>query len=473
VPVLFIAIPLLGVIILNLAGKKTGSSLAMWIGMLVSLIQMVISLTAGALLWKNLAQAINIDFLVNLQLDYFSLVVLFTIGLICAISLIVGNYTTGAQKFNFVNLILLIILGMNGVVMVSDLFSLYVFLEITGVASFILIALFKDRDGLEGAFKYLVMSAVATVFMLTAIACVFMSVGQLGYQEVNSFLVFTQGNYPFQLVIALVLFTAGLSIKAGLVPFHGWVPDAYSSAPNPVSVLLGGIVTKVAGVYTLMRLAITVFNNIEPVAYSLMVLGIVSIIVGALAAIGQGDFKRMLAYSSISQLGYIVLGVAAGTPLGIIGAVLHFFNHATFKSCLFINSTAVEMQTGTRELNKLGGLAARMPVTGVSSVLSFLSTAGIPPLSGFWSKVLIIVAVWQAGFHGMAAVALMASILTLAYFLILQRKVFFGKVAQGLEKVTECKKGIAWSAVILSVITVGMGVLFPFVLLFMQARGLI
>lgn len=472
-PVLFIAIPLLGVIILNLAGKKTGSSLAMWIGMLVSLIQMVISLTAGALLWKNLAQAINIDFLVNLQLDYFSLVVLFTIGLICAISLIVGNYTTGAQKFNFVNLILLIILGMNGVVMVSDLFSLYVFLEITGVASFILIALFRDRNGLEGAFKYLVMSAVATVFMLTAIACVFMSVGQLGYQEVNSFLVFTQGNYPSQLIIALVLFTAGLSIKAGLVPFHGWVPDAYSSAPNPVSVLLGGIVTKVAGVYTLMRLAITVFNNIEPVAYSLMVLGIVSIIVGALAAIGQGDFKRMLAYSSISQLGYIVLGVATGTPLGILGAVLHFFNHATFKSCLFVNSTAVEMQTGTRELNKLGGLAARMPVTGVSSVLSFLSTAGIPPLSGFWSKVLIIVAVWQAGFHGMAAVALMASILTLAYFLILQRKVFFGKVAQGLEKVTECKKGIAWSAVILSVITVGMGVLFPFALLFMQARGLI
>jgi multicomponent Na+:H+ antiporter subunit D len=326
---------------------------------------------------------------------------------------------------------------------------------------------------LEGAFKYLVMSAVATVFMLTAIACVFMSVGQLGYQEVNSFLVFTQGNYPSQLIIALVLFTAGLSIKAGLVPFHGWVPDAYSSAPNPVSVLLGGIVTKVAGVYTLMRLAITVFNNIEPVAYSLMVLGIVSIIVGALAAIGQGDFKRMLAYSSISQLGYIVLGVATGTPLGILGAVLHFFNHATFKSCLFVNSTAVEMQTGTRELNKLGGLAARMPVTGVSSVLSFLSTAGIPPLSGFWSKVLIIVAVWQAGFHGMAAVALMASILTLAYFLILQRKVFFGKVAQGLEKVTECKKGIAWSAVILSVITVGMGVLFPFALLFMQARGLI
>lgn len=472
-PVLFIAIPLLGVIILNLAGKKIGGILAIWIGVLAFLIQMAMSLTTGALLWKNLVRAIDVDFITHLRLDYFSLVVLFTIGLICFISLIIGGYTTGKQKFNFVNLMLLIALGMNGVVMVADLFSLYVFLEITGIASFILIALFRDREGLEGAFKYLVMSAVATVFMLTAIACIFMSVGALGYREVNLFLTGGAGSYPVQIIVALVLFTTGLSIKAGLVPFHWWVPDAYSAAPNPVSVLLGGIVTKVAGVYTLMRLTVTVFDNMEPVAYTLMILGIASILVGALAAIGQEDFKRMLAYSSISQLGYIVLGVAVGTPLGFLGAVLHFFNHATFKSCLFVNSTAVEMQTGTRELNKLGGLASRMPVTGVSSVIAFLSTAGIPPLSGFWSKVLIIVAVWQAGFHGMAAMALLASILTLTYFLILQRKVFFGKIGKGLERVTECRAGIACSAVILSVITVGMGVLFPFVLLFMQARGLI
>jgi multicomponent Na+:H+ antiporter subunit D len=473
VPALFIVIPLLGVIVLNVLGKKTGRVIALWIGLIISLVQMLMSVTTGAVFWQDLAGTISMNAVTNLSLDWFCLVVLFTIGLISFISLIIGKYNTEPNRFNFVNLILLIMLGMNGVVMVSDLFSLYVFLEITGVASFILIALYRDRYGLEGAFKYLVMSAVATVFMLTAIAFIFMSVGDLTYRGVNLFLIGTGGEYPIQVIAALVLFTTGLSIKAGLVPFHGWVPDAYSAAPNAVSVLLGGIVTKVAGVYTLMRLATTVFDNIEPVAYSLMILGIVSIVVGALAAIGQGEFKRMLAYSSISQLGYIILGVAIGTPLGFVGAVLHFFNHATFKSLLFVNSTAVEMQTGTTELKKLGGLAGKMPVTGISSIIAFLSTAGIPPLSGFWSKVIIIIAVWQAGFYAFAAVALLSSILTLAYFLILQRKVFFGKLAAGLEKVTESKAGVVLSAIILSVITVGMGVLFPFVLIFMQGRGLI
>lgn len=472
-PALFIVIPLLGVIVLNVLGKKTGRVIALWIGLIISLVQMLMSVTTGAVFWQDLAGTISMNAVTNLSLDWFCLVVLFTIGLISFISLIIGKYNTEPNRFNFVNLILLIMLGMNGVVMVSDLFSLYVFLEITGVASFILIALYRDRYGLEGAFKYLVMSAVATVFMLTAIAFIFMSVGDLTYRGVNLFLIGTGGEYPIQVIAALVLFTTGLSIKAGLVPFHGWVPDAYSAAPNAVSVLLGGIVTKVAGVYTLMRLATTVFDNIEPVAYSLMILGIVSIVVGALAAIGQGEFKRMLAYSSISQLGYIILGVAIGTPLGFVGAVLHFFNHATFKSLLFVNSTAVEMQTGTTELKKLGGLAGKMPVTGISSIIAFLSTAGIPPLSGFWSKVIIIIAVWQAGFYAFAAVALLSSILTLAYFLILQRKVFFGKLAAGLEKVTESKAGVVLSAIILSVITVGMGVLFPFVLIFMQGRGLI
>jgi multicomponent Na+:H+ antiporter subunit D len=186
-------------------------------------------------------------------------------------------------------------------------------------------------------------------------------------------------------------------------------------------------------------------------------------VVGALAAIGQNDFKRMLAYSSISQIGYIILGVGTSTPLALLGAVFHFFNHAVFKSLLFVNSAAVERNTGTRNIDKLGGLAARMPVTGWASIVGFLSTAGIPPLSGFWSKLIIIAAAWQAGAQIFSIIALLSSILTLGYFLILQRKVFFGEVSSGLDCVQEADLGFKSISIILSSITVLVGIVFPFV----------
>ena len=472
-PVLFIFFPLFAVVLLNLPVKETGKRIALWSGLTVCVIQMAMAAVFGSLAWRQVDNAIAVRIVTSFSIDFFSAVVLFTIGLVAFISLIVARYSSCPDRFSFINLILLAMMGMNGVAMVTDLFTLYIFLEITAVASFILIALDKLREGLEGAFKYFVMSAVASIFMLSAIAFVFMLTGETGFKEIGRYISGLNGAYPFQLILAFILFTTGLSIKAGLVPFHGWVPDAYSSAPSAVSTLLAGIVTKVAGVYTLMRLFKDVFGNVKVIGNTLIVLGLVSIVIGALAAIGQNDFKRILAYSSISQVGYIILGAGLGTPLGFTGALLHFFNHSTFKSLLFVDSTAVELQTGTRDMKKLGGLASRMPVTGGTSIVGFLSTAGIPPLSGFWSKFLIIVAAWKAASYVSAAVALLASILTLAYFLILQRNMFFGKVAGNVEGVTECNRGITGAALLLSAITLATGLLFPIVLVFLQAQGLI
>lgn len=472
-PVLFIAFPLLGVILLNVLNKSAGRKIAFGAGIVITAIQMLMSVTLGGLIWQKLVDVLKAKLFADYSIDFFAAAVLFTIGFIALISLVVGKYSDSEDKFNFINLILVIMMGMNGVVMVSDLFSLYVFLEITAAASFVLIALYKGREALEGSFKYFVMSAVATIFMLSAIAMLFMSNGDLGYSAVGDYLKGFNGTYPVQLLIAFILFITGLSIKAGLVPFHMWVPDAYSSAPSSVSVLLGGIVTKVAGIYTLMRLFTDVFNGIPAVSKALMFLGALSIVAGALAAIGQTDFKRMLAYSSISQVGYIILGVSIGTPLGFIGALFHFFNHATFKSLLFVNSTAVEMQTGTRDIRKLGGLASKMPLTGGTSIVGFLSAAGIPPLAGFWSKLIIIIALWHSGLYAYAVIALLASVLTLAYFLILQRNVFFGKVADGLGDIVESNRGITSPAIVLSAVIIGMGLLFPLVLIYLNANGLI
>ena len=468
---LFIIVPLVLVVLLNLPFKQAYRKTAFYAAVFTAIFQMVLSLTSGFLLWKNITDVFSFNFITLLGVDFFSLVVLFTIGLIALISLAVCQSSYDKDKFNFFNLILIVMMGMNGVVLTRDIFSLYVFLEITAVTSFILIAMDKGIEAFEGAFKYLVLSAIATIFILSAIAFTFNAVHSLSYTDISAYLKGLGGHFPPQVVAALVLFITGLSIKAGVVPFHGWLPDAYMSAPSAVSVLLAGIVTKVAGVYTIMRFALDIMNNITIVSNILMAFGALSIVIGALAAIGQKDFKRILAYSSISQIGYIILATGAGTPLAFAGALLHFFNHATFKSLLFVNSAAVEYSTGTREIDKLGGLAGRMPVTGVTSIIGFLSTMGMPPMAGFWSKLIIIIAVWTSGNYTYSVIALLASILTLAYFLILQRKVFFGKLAEGLHNVKEAGALMSFSAILLAAITVAAGLAFPFIIYYLQAHG--
>lgn len=462
-PSLLVIIPLIGILILNLPLGKIIRKAAFWLALILTIGQASLVAFAGRTFWTDFSSPLQKYFPVSLAAsDDLSFVVLLAIGLVSLAALLVGRGMIADEDecFIFINLLLLAMVGMNGIAMVSDLFSLYVFLEITAVSSFILIALRRDRDGLEGAFKYLVLSAVATVLMLSSIAILFLAGGDTSFMAVRAAL--NGAPNSMMIDVALCLFIAGLLIKGGLVPFHGWLPDAYSSAPAPASILLAGIITKTTGVYTLMRLVKDVFPPNSDINNILMLVGIVSILVGALAALGQKDFKRMLAYSSISQVGYIILGLGTGTELGFAGAVFHLFNHAVFKSQLFVNAAAVEEQTGSRDMDTMGGLAARMPVTGFTSAVACLSTAGIPPLAGFWSKLVIILALWKAGDYTYAVIAILASIITLAYFLSLQRRVFFGKLTQGFEQLREARWSLLIPAILLTLITIGIGVFFPF-----------
>jgi multicomponent Na+:H+ antiporter subunit D len=193
----------------------------------------------------------------------------------------------------------------------------------------------------------------------------------------------------------------------------------------------------------------------------MLLVGMASIIVGAFAAMAQTDMKRLLAWSSISQVGYIVLALGCGTPLAIVGAAFHLFNHAIFKSLLFVNSAAVEQQQKTTDMERLGGLGGRMPFTATSSVVGLLSAAGVPPLSGFWSKLLIVLALWQADHRVYAILAVLLSVVTLGYLLMMQRKVFFGHVREGLEEAREASLGLVLASVVLAGVTIGAGVLFP------------
>jgi multicomponent Na+:H+ antiporter subunit D len=297
-------------------------------------------------------------------------------------------------------------------------------------------------------------------------------VGSVDYGSVSAYLSL-KSDLPAQIYVACILFVAGFSIKSGSFPFHAWLPDAYTAAPASVSVLLSGIVTKAGGIYVVMRFMMEIFKSVGVVGQVFMVIGSAGILVGALGAVGQKNYKRLLAYSSISQLGYITLAAGLGTPLAFAGALLHFFNHAVFKSLLFVNSSAVETATGTLDIDRFGGLGSSMPVTSATSVIGFLSAAGIPPLSGFWSKLLIIIALMQAKAYVFAGIALLGSVLTLCYSLYIQKKVFFGKLKEEWENLKEARSLNTVPAIVLAGLTVVVGILFPLVLIWMQSKGLV
>jgi multicomponent Na+:H+ antiporter subunit D len=195
-----------------------------------------------------------------------------------------------------------------------------------------------------------------------------------------------------------------------------------------------------------------------------MWLGAVSVVLAAFLALGQKDMKRMLAYSSISQVGYIVLGIGLGTPLGLAGGLFHLFNHALAKSVLFFTSGSVQYATGTRNLDEMGGLAKKMPWTAGASLIGSLSIAGVPPLGGFWSKLIIIMALIQSREWSLAVIAVLASVLTLWYYLILQRKAFFGKLAERWTNVKEAPFWMTAATVALALLVLGVGILFAAVL---------
>ena len=484
VTIVFMGGPLLAILINNLLPRSKAPKYCLKLNTAVSLLQMAAAIICLWLLYSGEHTVIEFSTFWDYKalpgaahfiVDAFSLLTLFCIGMVTLISLLTAWQTVDGMELNYCNLLMTLILGLNGLVMANDLFTVYIFLEVAGVSSFVLIALFKDKHSLEGAFKYLVLSAIASVFLLASLAFIFMETGSLRYVEAADALRGWQNSaHPVLLYISFAFFITAFGIKSGLAPFHGWLPDAHQSAPSAVSVLLSGIVTKVAGAYVVARAFYQIFSGLENIRVVITLLGLFSILYGSLAAISQRDFKRVIAYSSVSQIGYIFMGLAAGNMLGFLGVAMHFLSHAAFKSALFVNAAVLKKQFNTTDMDLLpGGLHARMPLTAVSFIIAFLSSAGVPPLIGFWSKLLIVIAVWQDGLPAVAGVAFLASIITAAYFLRLYRKVFYGRPDASTSEIREVKGTLALAQLLLSVITVGCGLLFPTLLLLLQFRGLL
>jgi len=372
-------------------------------------------------------------------------------------------------------LFFLMVAGMNGVALAGDMFNLFVFLEVAAISSYALVAFGCESEELEASFKYLVLGGLASTFVLFGVGILYNLTGTLNMDQIHAQMKGLAGNPA--LYVAAGFFVMGLGLKAAMVPFHAWLPDAHPSAPAPISAMLSGVLIKALGVYTLARVFFSVLGPAPEYAAVLMALGALSMIAGVLLAVGQWDFKRLLAYHSISQMGYVVLALGIGAAvlsrpggsrvvagLAIFGGLFHMFNHAAFKSLLFLCSGATEYATGTRQLKELGGLKHRMPVTSACCRVASLSIAGVPPFNGFWSKLIIIVAAVQAGYLWLGALAALVAFLTLVSFVKVQRYVVCGELPERHANVREVPASMCVAMVILAVVCLGAGLLVPYMM---------
>lgn len=460
---LFVVLPLAGAFLISIIARRI-KRIPDLIGSFTTLTIFIFSILAvkacnlyGVLIYNVGAWKPPIG--ITLVLDGLAAFMLVTVNLVASlISIYAINYMEKfTSKWKFYTLFLLMLGGMNGVIVTGDIFNLFVFLEIASVASYALVAFGTERHELEAAFKYAVMSTVGSLFILIGIVFLYSYTSTLNMADMAN--VLQQKGFTDIGVMVSVLFIMGFGLKAALVPFHAWLPDAHPSAPAPISAMLSGVLIKSLGIYTLCRIFFNVFGVTTNILSILMFLGTLSMVIGVFLAIGQWDFKRLLAYHSISQIGYVILGIGLGTPLGILGGLFHLFNHSIFKSLLFLNSGAVEYATGTRNLKEMGGLSNQMPLTSRTTLIASMSIAGIPPFNGFWSKLIIIIAAVEAGRYGYAFWAVLASILTLASFMKIMKYVYYGTLNEKWRKVKEVPIFMKLSMLILALICIVSGML--------------
>jgi len=466
----FVAIPLATAFLLPMFGKR-GKDAAMVVANIAAIILLVLAISC---IGKSGVYEIGkwpIPLGINLVLDGLSSLLLLTIGVVTAAVMLfsAGYMEQYTAKPKFLSLFLLMVAGMNGVVLSGDLFNLFVFMEIASLASYALVGFGCGHEEFEAAFKYMVLGSIASIFVLFGIGLVYGNTGTLNMAYISKAI--QSSGLNAGLGFALALFIVGFSLKAALVPFHAWLPDAHPSAPAPISAMLSGVLIKTLGIYALARVVFNIFGVSVPVGWLLIALGILSMVIGVFLAVGQWDLKRLLAYHSISQMGYVVLGLGIGAlilarggelkwaALAILGGLFHMVNHAVFKSLLFLTSGSIEMATGTRQLKQLGGLAARMPVTRATCTLASAAISGVPPFNGFWSKLILIMATVQAGFYGLGAVTVIVSLITLISFLKVQRYVFLGELPENLSQVKENTGSMLIGMVFLACLCVLMGLL--------------
>ena len=349
----------------------------------------------------------------------------FFLVLVSAIATITSIYSYSslqneiAQKKQpyFYTVFLLCFAGLLGIVITNDAFNLYVFLEISSLATYALISMGKDRRALFASFQYLILGTMGATFILIAVGLLYMMTGSLNISDIATKIPAISNTAPIQ--AALAFFTVGLALKIAIFPLHVWLTNAYTNAPSFVSAFLSATATKVA-IYVLIRIFFTLFGyefsfKDLPLPQILVILSLFAIIIGSLVAVFQGNVKRMLAYSSVAQIGYILLGISLATQEGLSASLMHLFNHSLAKAGLFMAVGCLALQTGSARLDSLHGIGKKMPITTAAFLISGLSLIGVPLTAGFISKWYLLQALIEQNLWHIFIALIVSSILALIY----------------------------------------------------------
>ncbi len=369
---------------------------------------------------------------------------------------------------HYYTLFLMLSGGVLGLVLTGDIFNMYVMVEIMTFAAVALTAFRNYKKGaLESAFKYLVIGSVGSGFTLTGICLVYMQCHTLNMAQLSALL---SNRLTPTTILALALIFIGFGVKSFMVPFHTPAADAYATAPSSISMVFSGMVNK-AGVYGMIRLLFVVFMAMDKTSMQILLtaFGTITMFIGVTMALAQHDFKRLLAFHSISQIGYVLAACGLGTALGVTGGLFHAMNHTLFKGLLFLCAGAVYYATGTTNLDKLGGLSKKMPKTAACFLIGAFSISGLPPFNGFVSKWMIYQAAWSKGVETnnffyvfVTVVAVVVSVMTLASFIKVTQAVFFGQPSEKCRNAKEVPLSMRIPMWIMSALCILAGIFYNF-----------
>jgi multicomponent Na+:H+ antiporter subunit D len=349
----------------------------------------------------------------------------FVLVLVSGVAAVVAPYALksvaaevpGGQRYLYYAMQSLCLAGLLGMAITGDAFNLFVFMEIASLSMYVLIALGRDRRALLASYQYLILGTIGATFYVIGVGLLYLETGTLNLADLAARLPVLASTRPT--LAALAFITVGMSLKLALFPLHLWLPNAYTYAPSAATAFLAATATKVS-VYVLLRYYFTVFGFklvVEdlPVREIFLVLSIAAILTASLVAVWQADFKRLLAYSSVAQIGYITLGVGLATPDGLTGSVVHLFNHGITKGALFLLVGGVVLRSGSAGFDCLRGLGRTMPVTSIGITLAGLSLIGVPGTAGFISKWYLVLASIEAGHAWLAAFVVATSLIAVVY----------------------------------------------------------
>jgi proton-translocating NADH-quinone oxidoreductase chain M len=372
------------------------------------------------------------DIPLALRLNALSWFFAITITVVGSLSVIFSlSYIKGRERTDFYYLMMMLVnASMLGIVLSGDFVSFYIFWEIMSWSAFLLIS-YNRGPAIAAGMKYIIMSIIGSIAMLMGMLSLYTNYGTLSFSEIASLITSASSGY---VLFILILFCIAFGIKNAVLPFHTWLPDAHSEAPSPFSAILSGILIKI-GTYGFILIfyvivGLRIFRGLFGFRYILLILGAITILVPSFIAMLQDDAKRLLAWSSIGQVGYIILGITFGTSLSITSGIFHFFNHAAFKALLFLSVGAVEYRTRTRDLNSLGGLIKKMPITFIGALVGTCGLIGVPLTNGFVSKWLLYKTLILKPAPFLAFVSLIGTWAAIFYSYKLIHNIFLGQLPE-------------------------------------------